>query len=450
MLGRTLSDALRRQRVPNGSQRMRVQQGAVRPVARDIRGLSTNSKSSATERSGGIRYNATPRRPEGKFHVTESAEDDIEEDLPIESTEEMDFAPPTPQRGALDAPVQKYITLRRGGDQFEYRGTEIDTGRKVYRKSGIPVQVPVKRKEKIISFKTKRSTKLFEPIVVETPLRDRDMDKMDPSLTSPAGPAFDFSKLSSQSSDIEELVEVVSKATGTKFSPQHRDAVVQAFESWVRQQSVSAMDPATHSIGRELLELHVLNALTSTYPYLPPEGIIKLTQNASSRESLARALLDLKLEPLIKLIPSVPLSTFEDPSGICLELAANAYTSLLGVLYLEKGFDFTSEFIFRTLTMQRVTPESLRSLQLLDGVSNSKTELHKLLHRMRFPMPSYEMENVTDDRHASNLGYGNRYTAIVKSGHQIIGRGQGDSKTRAEARAAANALLLHWSKEVPL
>ena len=229
--------------------------------------------------------------------------------------------------------------------------------------------------------------------------------------------------------------------------------MIQAFESVVVNQEVKPMDARLYAIGRELIELHVINALTSTYPNLPSEALIRFTELSTNSSSLSRALLALKLEPFIALVPSVPLSKFADPSATCLQLAANAYLSLVGLLYQDQGFDKASQFVFDTLHLVRVSPEELTRLKLLDGVKNAKKTLTNLLYKLRFPLPIYQIEHVAHGREAYDEQLPTatkRYTAIALSGDRIIGRGQSSSKARAEARAAANALLHHWSMQSTL
>lgn len=419
------------------------------PVAR-VR-LTTSSMRSLTSSSHlSNKYQATPRPAEDRFHVTQET-DDFEEDLDILEDYEEEEVPSSQRVVAGELPVRKFLQTSKNGPLWEYKGTETDTGRKVYRRQGVDPNAQVRRRERLLSAGSKRSSRKFETIILESPLTDKDMDSMDPALDAPPAPAFDFSKLSTQSSDLDALFSAVSTATGIAVSPQHRNALIQAFESSIKNQhQLKAMEASCYVIGHELLELHVINALSSTYPYLPHDGLVKLTQAAGTNEALSRALLALNLEPFIQIVPSTPLSKFEDPSTVCLDLAANAYTSLIGWVYLEKGFDVASQFLFQTLPMQRVTVDSLKRLKLVDGIQNSKVELHKLLERLRFPLPSYQIESATDTKNVSKMGYGNRFFAIVKSGHQIVGRGQANSKVRAEARAAANALLLHWAKEADL
>lgn len=413
-----------------------------------------SSRSLTTSPKRGLKYDITPRPTEGKFHVTHDEEDtelDFEEDMDILDLEDENSPSNYVHSQQEGASVRRFIKTSKMGPTWEYKGTETDSGRKVYRMQGIPEDAPVKRYERLVSLGSKRSNRKFDSIILESPLKDKDMDSLDPALSTPTGPTFDFSKLSTLSSDLNGLMSKVASITGSSVSTQHKNALIQAFESSLKNQhTLKPMEHSCYTIGHELLELHVINALSSTYPYLPYEGLIELTKSAGTRETLSQALLDLQLEPFIQLVPATPFSKFEDPSSVCLDLAANTYTSLIGWLYLEKGFEFASQFLFKTLPMQRVTPESLRRLKLLDGIKNSKVELHKLLERLRFPLPTYEIEAVTESSKLAKGGYGNRFIAIAKSGHQIIGRGNANTKIRAEGRAAANALLLHWSKEESL
>lgn len=387
------------------------------------------------------------RRPSGpQFHVSEEVED-FESDMAVDGVDEDALTVKKVASSSEDAfGDKKAVRFERNGPLYEYLG-QSEAGEKIYRPQGLPSTVPTKLVRKVRLRGQRRSMKQFESVLVQQVMKDVDFDR----FVAPEAPAaLDFSRLFSSSSDLHSLYDTVSKTLGLGFT-KHRDALVQAFESCVKSaaRDLVPMDPSLHAIGKEMLEMHVLNALSSTYPHLPPNALIKVIQEASSPTALARAFLSLKLEPYVQLVPSMPLSKFADPSEACLQLAANAYFSLLGVVYLEHGFESASKFLFNTLYLAKITPEELRKLHLLD-VADAKVTLFNLLRKLRFPLPTYEMESVRKDERVHNVGMGNRYTAIVKSGHKIIGRGVANSKPRAEARAAMDALLLHWSMQTPL
>lgn len=390
---------------------------------------------------GSISY--VDRRPAGgQFHVTDE-KDDFESDLALDVDESEKVSVSSGEDAFGD---KKSIRFSRHGAVYEYVG-ENEFGEKVFRPEGLGASVPTKLVRKVRLRGKRRSMKQFESVLVQEVMKDEDFDRF--SAPEPLSP-LDFSRLFSASSDLNSLFDATATATGLRFI-KHRDALVQAFESCVKSASrhLIPMDVSSHAIGKEMLEMHVLNALSSTYPHLPPNALIKVTQDSSSPTALARALLSLKLEPYIQLVPSMPLSKFADPSEACLQLAANAYLSLLGVIYLEHGFEASSKVLFNSLHLAKITPEELKKLHLLD-VEDSKATLYRLLRKLRFPLPVYEIESAKKEDKVQNVGQGNRYTAIVKSGHKIIGRGVSNSKARAEARAAMDALLLHWSMQTPL
>lgn len=403
--------------------------------------------------NGNLRYGkgAYVDSNRGSFH-NRKPEDEDEEDMEVLDVDDHEERNMAKNWNPGSANVRQFLQFGPKGQVWEYKGTETETGTHVYRAKGLAEDAPVRRYTRLVSAGTKSSGRSFRSVIFETSVLDKHMEEFEAASKPSSAAPLDFSKLSSQSSDVKALVKAVSAAIDSKINPHNESALIQSFETAVQTQTnLRPLEVSCFAIGRELLELHIINALSSTYPHLPHEGIVKLTQNAGSPEALSRALLDLKLESFVQLVPATPFSKFEDPSSVCLTVASNAYTSLIGWLYNEKGFEFASQFIFRTLPMQRVTQETLKQLNLIDGIKNSKTELKKLLERLRFPLPTYEIEEVVlDKKEVTQSGYGNRFVAIAKSGHQIIGRGQGNTKVRAEARAAANALLLHWSKEESL
>lgn len=341
----------------------------------------------------------------------------------------------------------KTIKLKWNGPEYEVIGrNELD--QLILRPVGMDASTQYKLVEHIRKSQGSRKSRAYQTVIVQEPLRDQDFDKLvplDPHLDSP----FDFSHLFAKSDDLPLLFEALSTKTKLSFN-KNRDAAVQAFECVVKGQNVKPMEVSCHTIGKELIELHVLHAITSNYPHLPPQAIIKFTERATSGPSLSRSLLDLGLEPHVQLVPKISLSKFPDPSATCLEIAAIVYASLIGLIYQEHGFTAASEFLFSTLDLGKINAEELRRMDLLDGVTDAKKTLNDVLYRLRFPLPTYEMEHVNNYSTGAPAGHmGNKFIAIVKSGSNLIGRGKANSKMLAEQRAAADALLAHWATESP-
>jgi dsRNA-specific ribonuclease len=381
-----------------------------------------------------------------KFHVTNGEGEEFEEDLLIENDSVVN------QTESIENGAQQTHTMRpsRRGPEYQLVGQN-EAGMKIYRRKGADYSnIPTKLVEQLWPAHKKRSMKTYQKILVEEPMKDADLDFIvEPSELHDA--PLDFSRLSSMSQDIAKLMAVVGSKTRLKASA-HRNQLIQAFESVPKNQDVKPMDRSLYAIGKELIELHVLNALTSTYPNLPPDAIIRLVEQSTNPQSLSRALLGLGLEPFIAIVPNVPLSKFADPSQTCMQLATNAYFSLTGLLYQDLGFDGASSFVFETLPLVAVTPAELKRLKLLDGVKDAKRSLTSLLFKLRSPLPSYEIESVLSSKKGPQTEKASppQFTAVVKSGSKIIGRGQASSKPLAESRAAANALLDHWCMQSEL
>jgi dsRNA-specific ribonuclease len=355
-----------------------------------------------------------------------------------------DLPEPTDENALM--PSEEQVKRTKSGNFEEVGRNEV--GQRILRPAGLDPSIPTKDSEEIRAVMRRGGKyKLRETVIVQRPLKDADLDRLVPRDAKREQP-FDFSKMSSSANDVALLFDDLSDRLKLPIT-KNRDAAIQALESIVKNQDVKPMDPSTFSIGRELIELHVLHALSATYPNLPHQALIEYTKMASSREFLARALLSLKLEPFIQIVPSIALTKFPDPSGTCLQLGANAFTSLVGVVYLEHGFDKASELVFSAIDLPSVTPEELRRFNLLNGIDDAKVVLHSLLQKLYFPLPSYEVEKVSSALQPSGE-QGHIYTSIVKSGHRIIGRGQANSKALAERRAASEAILNHWAQQSSL
>lgn len=357
-----------------------------------------------------------------------------------DNTEDFDFKPQ--KYGNKD--LEKIeLEKRQNFDYLEKTPKSVivglsEEGVPIMRRPNLPEGIPTKLVERLKKVKSRSSFSNYQRIFEEKPLEDKDFDYVfDLKL-----PNLNFSNLGTISHDISSLF-LSLQSLHFEFNS-NRDAVIQAFESVVLGEGIKPMDPSTFLIGKELLELQIVKALYLNYPHLSHKALINALKNASCPHFLAEAILNLKLEPYIQLVPNIELSKFPDPAQICIELASNTYTSLIGVIFLEKGFETAISFIFDSLKLQKYSKQDMKSWNVFDGVKNSKITLFKILKKLRLPLPVYEMEKV---KRISEYQY--EYSAVVKSGNKIIGRGISSKKTLAESRAAADAIFNHWTTIPP-
>ena len=109
-------------------------------------------------------------------------------------------------------------------------------------------------------------------------------------------------------------------------------------------------------------------------------------------------------------------------------ILADAFEAVIGAVYLDSGFDQTSQLILKLYN------ERLTELDPSEVTKDPKTRLQELLQSRRFSLPEYELLSVTGEAHEQTFE-----VVCVISEKSIKTVGTGSSRRNAEQLAAEKA-----------
>jgi ribonuclease-3 len=176
-------------------------------------------------------------------------------------------------------------------------------------------------------------------------------------------------------------------------------------------------------LGDAVLELVVTEYLYSNYK--EPEGILTNWRSALVRtESISAAAARLNIEELLRLSRGEKRGSERARA----QILANCYESVIGALYLDKGYDAAKDFITKTLlpTFDEILKEGL----WLDP----KSRLQELVQNKVGFTPVYKVLSEEGPDHDKMFVIG------VFVDNELKGEGSGPSKQAAQVAAATNAL----------
>jgi ribonuclease-3 len=179
-------------------------------------------------------------------------------------------------------------------------------------------------------------------------------------------------------------------------------------------------------LGDAVLELVVTEYLFNNYPEYK-EGELTSFRAATVRTtSLAETAKELNLGKYLY------LSKGEESTGGRNRpyILANTFESMLGAIYLDKGFAEVKDFITRVL-LSKVKKIIKERLDI-----DSKSKLQELSQEFYSITPTYLMDSAIGPDHAKE------FTMSVMIDDRIFGTGKGRNKQEAEENAAKNAINL--------
>ena len=177
-------------------------------------------------------------------------------------------------------------------------------------------------------------------------------------------------------------------------------------------------------LGDAVLELVVTEYLFTNYPQYK-EGELTSFRAATVRTtSLAETAKELGLGEFLY------LSKGEERTGGRARpyILANTFESILGSIYLDRGFTEVKDFITRIL-LPKVT-KIIKERTDID----SKSKLQELSQELYYDTPTYLMDSAVGPDHAKV------FTMSVMINDRIFGTGIGKNKQEAEENAAKNAI----------
>jgi ribonuclease-3 len=182
-------------------------------------------------------------------------------------------------------------------------------------------------------------------------------------------------------------------------------------------------------LGDAVLELVVTEYLYSTYS--EPEGILTNWRSALVRtESISAAASREGFEPLLRLSRGEKRGSLRARQ----QILANTYESVIGALYIDKGYEAAKAYITKTLLP--TFEEILRAGSWLDP----KSRLQETVQNKEGFTPVYKVISEEGPDHDKMFVIG------VFVDNKLKGQGSGPSKQNAQVAAATDALK-HYAEE---
>lgn len=179
-------------------------------------------------------------------------------------------------------------------------------------------------------------------------------------------------------------------------------------------------------LGDAVLELVVTEHLYNNFA--DPEGVLTNWRSSLVRtESIGAAASRFDFEPLLRLSRGEKRGT---PRARA-QILANCFESVIGALYLDKGYEAAKTFIEKSLLI--TFEEILKTGSWMDP----KSHLQELIQNKDGHTPSYRVLSEEGPDHDKI------FTVGVFVDGQMKGEGQGPSKQAAQVAAAESALLAY-------
>jgi len=172
-------------------------------------------------------------------------------------------------------------------------------------------------------------------------------------------------------------------------------------------------------LGDSVLGLIVTEELYKKFPDLDESRLSPLRSGVVNMKALAQIAREIKLGSHLRIGKGEESTNGRDKNSIL----ADSLEALVGAIYLQHGYEKTSEIILNWMK------PSLNSVLTLGAALDAKTALQELAASLNLPSPEYEISESGPDHDKSFIA-----TALV--GSERFETGQGKSKREAEQSAA--------------
>jgi ribonuclease III len=193
--------------------------------------------------------------------------------------------------------------------------------------------------------------------------------------------------------------------------------------SFAYETGISTTNERLEFLGDSVLGLIVTDELYLKYPDLDESRLSPLRSGIVNMRALANIARTLELGKYIRLGKGEEVTNGRDKNS----LLADALEALIGAIYLECGFEKSTQVV-RAL-IKETLDDAMEKGSGLDG----KTALQELLAAQGKGSPEYQVTETGPDHDKS-------FTAIALVAGSAIAQGSGKSKREAEQSAARTAL----------
>ena len=181
-------------------------------------------------------------------------------------------------------------------------------------------------------------------------------------------------------------------------------------------------------LGDAVLGMVIAEYLFKKYPVKDEGFLTEMRSKIVSRSSLNEIALKLGFDSLIFF--DSKLFTNPNPS-----IYGNALEAFIGAIYLDRGFIYAKNFIYKTILKGHIDVNELEKLDI-----NFKSKLLEFVQKKKLASLSYELIN------EEQRGNHKVYTVGVKLGDKIISQATDIKKKNAEQKASEIALEILQEK----
>jgi ribonuclease III len=209
------------------------------------------------------------------------------------------------------------------------------------------------------------------------------------------------------------------------FSPKNLDlyklAVVHKSASIILSRGKRVNNERLEFLGDAVLDAIVADYLFSNFPNQKEGFLTKMRSKIVSRTSLNQLALDMGID---KLIVSQPNS-----QNIQKNIYGNALEAIIGSMFLDLGFQFTSNCIVKSILEKYIDLDNLQTTE-----NDYKSRIFEWAQKNRLILQFQSQEC------PPNNTYNPHFIATIILNDQLLGEGHGSSKKEAEQNAAMEAL----------
>jgi len=177
-------------------------------------------------------------------------------------------------------------------------------------------------------------------------------------------------------------------------------------------------------LGDAVLGLVITQKLYLDHPHFSEGEMTKLRSALVRRDNLARIARTISLGSYLYLGKGEEASGGRDkPTNL-----AGALEAVIAAVFLDQGSAIARDFVLRLLNkeLHKVVSQGVKT--------DYKSQLQELIQSRQQQTPAYYLVEAVGPAHAK------RFTAEVRAGNTVLGRGSGKSKKAAETEAARSAL----------
>ncbi len=210
-----------------------------------------------------------------------------------------------------------------------------------------------------------------------------------------------------------------------KLLPAHVQTSTRLLEALTHRSAGSRHNERLEYLGDSVLNFIIAEHLYRHLPQASEGDLSRLRASLVNKDALALIARDYGLGEVIHLGQGeLKSGGFRRDS-----ILADTLEAIIGAVYLETDFASAQQFVIRLYANR------LANLPSAESLKDPKTRLQEYLQEKGFPVPQYELQDITGKPHEQHF----RALCLIHS-HDLKAIGEGSSRRKAEQAAAAQIL----------